>query len=189
MIPSSEKVTTEAGVPYSPAEAQVRELANQKVVEAQIATAESQAARAEAQRLATEAALPALKQQQQQAQANYDTINANYQRERAQLQFEIDDFDRSAKVDPDRFFAERGAWGTIGAVIGQALGAYAATMSGTPNWAQQSIDRAIDRDIAAQEATLNQRRMGQKNALARLADRYGDVDQARAALKLSQQQI
>jgi len=74
-------------------------------------------------------------------------------------------------------------------VIGQALGAYAATRSGTPNWAQQQIDSSINRDVAAQEATLNQKRLGQRNALARLADRYGDVDQARAALQLAQQQI
>jgi hypothetical protein len=71
---------------------------------------------------------------------------------------------RNARVDPTRFFSDRGAAGTIGVAIATALGGLGAALSGGPNQALDTINRAIDRDIAAQEANQRNAQAGVGNA-------------------------
>jgi hypothetical protein len=57
-------------------------------------------------------------------------------------------------VDPDRFFTKRGTGAKILAGIAAGLGAYAASMTGTKNFALEIINKAIDDDIEAQKAEI-----------------------------------
>lgn len=79
---------------------------------------------------------------------------------------------RNARVDPNRFFASRGVAGTIGVAIASALGGFGAAMTGGANTAVDVINRAIDRDIAAQEAN-------QRNAQAHVGNVRSLFDIAR----------
>lgn len=81
------------------------------------------------------------------------------------LQKEKADF----KVDPDHVWKEKGVGARIVAIIGQALGAFGASMTGGPNYAQQAIDDLINRDILAQKAELEKKGDGideQRNTIA-----------------------
>lgn len=62
----------------------------------------------------------------------------------------------NAKIDPDRVFGGSAA-AQITAAISMALGAFGATLGRTPNFAAQIIDKAIDRDIDAQKATIGKK--------------------------------
>lgn len=88
------------------------------------------------------------------------------------------------KVDPHRLF--RGAKGAVAAIISaisQGLGAYGATLGGTRNFAQDLINAAIERDIAAQEHEIKTRGQEANNALSQLERTLGDRDQARVLLR------
>lgn len=98
-------------------------------------------------------------------------MDAQYQKAEADFQ--------KAKVDP------RGGLGIVGgglAAIAQALGAYGATLGGTPNFAQQIIESAIQRNIRAQETALNVKR-DTRNQLSELKEKLGgSLDLAKSAL-------
>lgn len=90
----------------------------------------------------------------------------------------------NGQIDQNRIFSgEGGALLTIGAILAQGIGAYAATLGGGPNFAQQIIQGAIDRDVDAQKDAFN--RMGDEadNMYRDLVRQYGDRDQAEAALR------
>lgn len=90
----------------------------------------------------------------------------------------------NGQIDPNRIFkGEAGTLMTIGAILAQGIGAYAATLGGGPNFAQQIIQGAIDRDVAAQKDAFD--RMGDEadNMYRDLVREYGDRDQAEAALR------
>ncbi len=94
---------------------------------------------------------------------------------------------RSAEVDPQRMFqGGGGAMFAIGAAIASALGAYAATVGKTQNFAQQTIDRAIDADIRAQEANIRIKGESADNALQDLARMTGSMESAKSALRIVQ---
>lgn len=61
-------------------------------------------------------------------------------------------------VDPSKFWSDKSAWQQAMGGIAAALGAYSATLSGGPNYAQQIIDKAIDREVDAQVKNLNNKR-------------------------------
>lgn len=82
---------------------------------------------------------------------------------------------RNTRIDPARFYRDRGAAGTIGVAIATALGGFGAALAGGENRALASIERAIDRDIAAQESN-------QRNAQAQ-------VGNARTFLDMTRQQF
>jgi len=94
----------------------------------------------------------------------------------------------SAKVDPERIYS--GVGGTIRAIssgIASALGAYAATVGKAPNFAQGIIDNAIERDIRAQEAEIRIKGESSQNALQDLMRTTGDMETAKSALRIVQQ--
>lgn len=89
----------------------------------------------------------------------------------------------AAKVDPERYWKEKGTAGTIAGVVGIALGALGSAMARTPNFALQMVDNAIARDIAAQERDLDQgwkKVDSERGLLGDLRNIYGDKRIARA---------
>lgn len=79
---------------------------------------------------------------------------------------------RNTRIDPSRLFRDRGAAGAIGVAIATALGGLGAALTGGPNRALETIERAIDRDIAAQESN-------QRNAQAHVGNVRTFYDMAR----------
>lgn len=96
---------------------------------------------------------------------------------------------QAATIDPHHLFTEMGTGGTILATIGVALGAIGAgfqSMGGGgvhPNQAMQIINSALDRDMHAQEANLNNKRASAGSALAKLRDQTGSLEAAKLAYK------
>lgn len=94
---------------------------------------------------------------------------------------------RTSKPDPQRLFRAKDG-GTnvamvLAAAVAQGLGAFGAALAGTPNFAQQIINSAIDRDIAAQQDEIAVKGAAADNALSDLLRRTGDLDQAKAMLR------
>jgi len=86
----------------------------------------------------------------------------------------------SSKIDPNHLMQKDTA-NAILAAIGSAMGAYASTISGAPNFAQQIIDKAIDRDIDAQKAAMSNKQQKVENLRGTYRDnlaRFGDERQA-----------
>ncbi len=63
--------------------------------------------------------------------------------------------DASKKFDPDKYWNDKGAFGTVLAKIGLALGDAGAALAGTKNGARESIEREIDRSIEGQRAKID----------------------------------
>lgn len=94
---------------------------------------------------------------------------------------------RNSKIDPNRMFhGPLGSFKMIGAAIAQAAGAYGATLGRTQNFAQQIVQSAIDRDIAAQQEAIRIRGMDADNALARMTRKLGNQKAAEATLRSAQ---
>lgn len=188
VVPTSKTVETEAqGAPYSPEDAQRRAELDNAAVGAQLADFARQKEMADRDALKAGIQAAHLRDVAEQKAADVAQREENYRRERAHFDTEQQEFDRNARVDPNRWFHQKGTFANIGLAVAQALGAYSAAINHTSNPVQGIIDNAIQRDIAAQEEELRQGRIGQNNALARLKDQYGDLDQARAALSMLQQ--
>lgn len=89
-------------------------------------------------------------------------------------------------VNPNRFFATRGAGPQLMAIIGVALGAAGASLTGGPNTAAQLIEGAIDRDIQAQRDNIAKAQgnvQAARGVLADMRERFGDERQADIAAK------
>lgn len=97
---------------------------------------------------------------------------------------------KNAKIDPNGFFrGEDGEidWGTkVGASIAMALSAVGSALAGGPNIAKEIIDGAIQRDMRAQAANLENQRAAldeKKSALGRYMDQFSDERSAFAAAR------
>ncbi len=182
-VPKSKSETVESeGLPYNEEDAAARIHANQNLMIAKTATAATMADRALGQAAQAQAALPSLQAKAARAQQEVDAQHANYQRERADLQQMIDK-SNSQDNSASAWFADKNPISQIGIVLAQAFGAYAATLGHGENWAQKNINNIMEHDIAAQK---EQAKNGVDNALQRLKLRYGDMDQAEAALRMAQ---
>lgn len=87
----------------------------------------------------------------------------------------------SSKVDPKRVYANPIAG--LARVIASSLGAHAAVMGKSPNFAQQILDRTMDRDIAAQEAAIKLKGEKANNLLSDLRQRGMSIEQSRAVAR------
>jgi hypothetical protein len=92
----------------------------------------------------------------------------------------------SSKVEPGRIYADPAK--RFVTALAAAGGAYAATITKTPNFAQQIIEQSIDRDIAAQEAAIRLKGVKADNLLARLRQTGMSVAQSQATAKVIQLQ-
>jgi hypothetical protein len=189
-VPTKASTTVErSGAPWSPEAALLREEANQGIVQAKLAEFGAMKARADLQRAQAERDLPVMQQQADEAKAAYQKKFDAYAAERDRIRQDIERFDAEAKVDPHKFW--RAGFGTraIGMIIGQALGAYAATLRGGDNFAQRLVEQAWKEDLEAQREEIRQGRIGQQNMLARLQDQLGDAQQAESAWKIMASEI
>jgi len=88
------------------------------------------------------------------------TIMSNIRNRMGDHERKLDEF-RSMKVDPNRFFTDpdgsRNWTNTAIASIASAMGAFGAAMTGSPNFAQQIMQKAIDRDIQGQKDNINKK--------------------------------
>lgn len=87
------------------------------------------------------------------------------------------------KIDP---WAGMGDWAPWAAAIGAMLGTYAAIRTGTPNFALQTINEAINRNVQRQKDEFDRLGDEAENQYRDLVRRYGDRDQAESALRLMQ---
>lgn len=187
MVPTTANEVVESnGMPYSPEAARERLTASHMVQQATLADMEL-GRQQTANQLASQRALaPRLEQEAARAQSEQNAIHAAYKVDRSRLQQDIDQYEKTAHVNPDRYFNDRGVFATIGLAIAQGLGAYASTMTGAPNFAFEMTQRAIDRDIAAQRDEIESGRVSRRNSLAQMMDNYGfDMGQAEAATRLA----
>lgn len=112
-----------------------------------------------------------------------------YQDDRAWLEKDVDQYYDKSKPDPDRLFKQRGVFGNIAAAIAQFMGAYAAVISGSPNFANQILSKKRDDDIDAQLEEFRRGKMKRDGQLQRMADRGLTLDQMKTALKLQQEMV
>jgi hypothetical protein len=124
---------------------------------------------------------------------------AELHRQRMQIAAEIkkinEDQDELVKVDPDRFWKNKGTIGTIVGLLGQAGGAYISGRFGGPNTFAQAIDKAIDRDIESQKLDLEaakNKKIAARKRVELMIDNYTSLtkdEQARANLQLTKAKI
>lgn len=110
-----------------------------------------------------------------------DTAVANLRAQRRAYEQRLATADEAIsdwKMDPNRLFKDKGAFATVAAVVAQALGAYAATLGGTPNFAGDMIQRAIDRDVEAQRQDFLARKDKSNTLVARLNLVLNDIETA-----------
>lgn len=130
--------------------------------------------------------------------ANQARILQEGQAEQAKIKAETDKriqlFDaaseerKSFKMNPNRYWDTMPAGSKIASVIGMALGAFGSALARTPNYAQQMIDNAINRDIQAQQ--LEYQKLGDdvdaaKNGYAFFRQKGLDAAAATTAQRIS----
>lgn len=93
----------------------------------------------------------------------------------------IDDELAKTKVDPERLTS---GWRGVLATVAQAVGAFTSIASKTPNYAQQIISDAIDRDVKSQMLDLQQK----ERAAQRERAVIGDIQNTREG-QLKQEQL
>jgi hypothetical protein len=175
-----------SGKEYNADDANARIEAGRGVLGAQLNSLELDQRETQNRLNAARAAAPALAQRAQEAEQAQQAVQRAYRTDRAKLQQDLDDYDRTAHIDPSKYFKDRGAFGAIGAMIAQAMGAYASSQTGVPNIAYEMIQKGIDRDISAQRDEIENGRVSRRNKMAQMMDNYGyDLPQAEAAMRIA----
>jgi hypothetical protein len=183
-IPQTVSREVEGAIPYDPNAAEARgELSLDKRMLAD-EMAQRESAQYRAQELHAAATLPKLEMQAAEAEHQYQTVRNNYERERADLE-QMLQANRERRVDPNRWFTQKSTGGQIATMLGLMLTTFASTMTGQENQGLRMIENIKEADIRAQEHEINLRGKDADNALAMLVRRYGDMNQAKAALRLA----
>lgn len=91
---------------------------------------------------------------------------------------------RKAKVDPNRFYKDKDTATNIGLALSVAMGSFWSTFTNTPNTALEMIDKAVYRDIRAQEDDMLNKRHLSDTALRRAMEKTGDLDKAKALVRM-----
>jgi hypothetical protein len=198
-IPKTGEETVEAASPYDTDAAEARANANLdlRLVKQQQAEALAQRAERDAQVFDQQAAIAAVRMQHEQQKQQL--VDDGVQQDAAAAR-EFRDQVAKQQVDPGRLFSgDLGAFHTVSAVIGNALGAFAAAGGGSPtvngrraaaggtNYAGQIINAAIERDIRAQEVNIRTNQENSANQLNDIYRRLGDMNQAKTVLRQMQQ--
>jgi hypothetical protein len=124
--------------------------------------------------------------QQQTQQALVNDIQAQVGQAQAARDQALKDY-TGTKIDPDRIFhGGAGIARSLGMALAAGAGAWGATVGHTQNFAAQSIDNMISRDIAAQEADLRTKKDASDTALGDLVRRGMSLDQAKGTLRTIQ---
>ena len=132
----------------------------------------------------------AAKQVADAAQASYDNLQAQLEKERntyATIQNDIqgrlktlDGEMMAGKVDPNRLWSEASTGAKIGAVIGMLFSGIGAGVTGKENMAIANLNKMIDRDVEAQKANIQNK----QNLFSKYMAQLGDTRQAEAATRL-----
>lgn len=120
----------------------------------------------------------------QQAQARRQRLMQDYEAQMDQYRSAVEQA-KSAKIDPQRYWKNQGTGMRILAAIAMGLGAVGETV-GIKNHAAENIARAVDADIASQQANIDNQRSAlgdQQGILAFMRDRIEDSDQAEQAAR------
>lgn len=86
-----------------------------------------------------------------EADKTFQETHAKYTARTEQLMNDI----ASSKIDPNHYWADKGAASKVTAAIAMVISGWGAGLSHTNNLAMETINRAIDRDIDAQKADLS----------------------------------
>lgn len=125
----------------------------------------------------------AAEQDTQNELSRREKIQSEYNAKRSEVQREVDSI-AQRRVDPGRLFRDKGTGGVILAALSVGLGAFGASLTKGPNYAQQIIDNAIDRDIRSQEDQIRRQGAAANNALADISRKYDlTLDESRVTLK------
>lgn len=114
-------------------------------------------------------------------------VEGKYQEDRQWLDDQTESFFKKAKPDPNRLFNDQNAFGLIGTAIAQFMGAYAAIVSQSPNFAAQILDKQIERAVDAQMEEYRRGRARLDSQTTRMAERGMSLKEMRAALRLQQE--
>jgi hypothetical protein len=80
---------------------------------------------------------------------------------------------KSKKMDPNRYFHDRGTFGKIMSAVAIGLGGFGASMGHHANFAQEMIDKAVHNDIDAQREDIANAREQDKMLEAISVKKYG----------------
>jgi hypothetical protein len=145
------------------------------------------AAAIQTERLRSEAI--GLKQQNDAQELELQKRGQKYQEDRAWLEQDVDKW-YDKKASPDGGLRERrGLLGNGLSAVAQFMGAYAAIISNTPNFANQILNRQMDMAVEAQLEDFRRGRAKRDGQLQRMADRGMDLNQMRSALKVQQELV
>lgn len=145
--------------------------------QAQIAEGNAATDTAHAQSLAAQQLHQQMADQQARDEAAFEAKHT------AMLQ-DIDRVNRE-QVDPQRWFKQHGAIGSMLAIIGSSM-LQAANLRNGQAAGPSQMDRFISQDIASQENELARRGASANNKLAELSRQWGSIEAGKAALRASQ---
>lgn len=123
-----------------------------------------------------------------QEQARQAEIDTRAKEAQGQYELALKDYSDNKKVNPNRYMESLGTGGRVLATIAQAFGAFGAAITHSPNFAAESIQRAIDADIRAQEHDIASRKEGvglAQNRVAYFRQRGLDAQSAASAARVS----
>lgn len=190
-VPVDKKITTEAGLPAGVYEQQAADRATAydatNTVMARHQAEDEARAAGEVERLRKEV-LDSRKANDART-LEVQRVETKYKEDRAWLDKEVDDHYDKAKPDPDKIFKDRGVFGNIASAVAQFMGAYAAIVSGSPNFAAQILDKKIDRSVDAQIEGFKSGKAKLDSKLHRMAERGMSIEEMRSALRLQHERV
>lgn len=110
---------------------------------------------------------------------------------RTQIKKQWEDI-KNSKIDPKRYFRDKNAGERVLFALGSLFGGIAAGLKGGENLFLKTAERNIDRDIAAQEADLANKKesaRGSMNALDTFMKIHADSELARNSVKTGQMMV
>lgn len=119
---------------------------------------------------------------QTKAEIQRQTTLDEYMEKQQQLADDV----RNARVDPHALFERQGALGNISGILSAALGGYLSSSNGGRNIYLDQLDKTLDRDIAAQQGAIENKKTALaegKNLFAQKMQQFGDARTAAAAAK------
>lgn len=158
------------------------------------ATGEIDKASKDAQKAVVEQGNIAARQAQEQAKlqeqhnAQRTALAQTYDQKRQDLQARSDQLFNdisSSKIDPNRLWNKASNGQKVTASIGLILGGIGAGLTHGPNYAQQVVDGAIDRDIDAQKTELGKK----QNLLSHYVQQGHDLREAQQLAKADMQDV